>query len=404
MQGQGGFFMKISITATTHVANNPKDIASKAEFDNFGGKSAGICYMPSSFNDLLNEPAEKTARRTLQTKNSGHHSVYDHAKISLYLEDIPKALAIVLNNEKDFATSEKSARYTKMVLQDDEKVLYNKWLEIFEKLISDKYKQKCPDFFTNSRITKLAQENARYLTSVFTPTSMEYTLSYRQLNYLYSFLKRESEQENNSHKFYKALKPCLQEFCRAMEENLPYLDEMLQNDGKNRRLSLFRNPILKPEKHFSTIYSTYYKGSFAQLAQAQRHRTLSYNINLLDSDEYFVPPILKSNPTLVAEWEKDINSLSVHIPQGLLVNINESGTYENLLLKAKERCCTFAQKEIQEQTTATIKEYYEALKDTNPELAEHLLGYTKGSRCTFKDYKCQSPCGFADGISGEREI
>lgn len=396
--------MKIELIATTKVIENPNEIPAKEDFDTFGGKSAGICYMPNNFASLLNEPAEKTARRIAQTKGSGHHSVYDHAYISLYLEDIPKALAMVLNNEKMYTTSEKSARYTKMVLKDDEQVLYNKWMDIFYNLITEKYSEKYPTFFTETKIKKLAQENARYLTSVFTPTSMEYTISYRQLNYLYKFLQKSSKDTSSQNKILDMLKPCIKDFCDAIEKSIPYLDNDLQNDGKNRSISLFRNPILKPEKHFGTIYSTYYKGSLAQLAQAQRHRTLNYDITLLDTDEFYTPPILKSNPDLVQEWTKDISSLSANIPQGLLVNINESGTLENLILKAKERCCTFAQKEIQEQTTATLNEYKVALEETNPELAEFVSKYTKGSRCTFPDFDCLSRCGFPEGVTGEREI
>lgn len=396
--------MKIELIATTKVIENPNEIPAKEDFDTFGGKSAGICYMPNNFASLLNEPAEKTARRIAQTKGSGHHSVYDHAYISLYLEDIPKALAMVLNNEKMYTTSEKSARYTKMVLKDDEQVLYNKWMDIFCNLITEKYSEKYPTFFTETKIKKLAQENARYLTSVFTPTSMEYTISYRQLNYLYKFLQKSSKDTSSQNKILDMLKPCIKDFCDAIEKSIPYLDNDLQNDGKNRSISLFRNPILKPEKHFGTIYSTYYKGSLAQLAQAQRHRTLNYDITLLDTDEFYTPPILKSNPDLVQEWTKDISSLSANIPQGLLVNINESGTLENLILKAKERCCTFAQKEIQEQTTATLNEYKVALEETNPELAEFVSKYTKGSRCTFPDFDCLSRCGFPEGVTGEREI
>lgn len=396
--------MKISITATTRMARNPEDIASKEEFDDFGGKNAGICYMAHSFADLLNEPTEKTARRIAQTKNSGHHSVYDHASVSLYLEDIPKALAMVLNNEKMYTTSEKSARYTKMVLKENEQILFDKWLAIFKDLITEKYQAKCPEFFTDKRIEKLAQENARYLTSVFTPTSMEYTVTYRQLNYLYKFLKQESEKNAENNRFLKLLQPYLKDFCVAIENSVPYLDADLQNDGKERSLSLFRNPILKPEKHFGTIYSTYYKGSLAKLAQAQRHRTIHYNITLPEKDEYYTPPILEDRPDLVSDWTKDISSLSTNIPQGTLVNINESGTIEDLILKAKERCCTFAQKEIQEQTEETLKEYQKALESSDPELANYLSKYTKGSRCTFPDYTCSARCGFADGITGKRDI
>ena len=177
--------MKISILAQTDFIQKSPTL--KEEFDNLSGKAAGICYLPADLNTLLNEPDEKTKARINQTKNSKHLSVYDHASVSLYLEDIPKALAMVLNNEKMYNTSEKSARYTKMVLKEEEKELYNKWLNKFKELITAKYQGKYPKFFTNSKIEKLAQENARYLISVFTPTSMLYTVQYGQLNRVYHF-------------------------------------------------------------------------------------------------------------------------------------------------------------------------------------------------------------------------
>lgn len=64
---------------------------------------------------------------------------------------------MVLNNEGIYNTSEKSARYTKMVLKDKEQELYNKWLEIFKREISDMYKDKYPQVFTDQKIEKLAQ-------------------------------------------------------------------------------------------------------------------------------------------------------------------------------------------------------------------------------------------------------
>ena len=51
-----------------------------------------------------------------------------------------------------------------MALPESEQKYYDKWLEIFEKEISDRYKDKFPERFTDLKITKLAQENARYLT------------------------------------------------------------------------------------------------------------------------------------------------------------------------------------------------------------------------------------------------
>ena len=76
------------------------------------GKIAGLCYAKTSFHDILEEDKDKTLRRIENTLNNGHHSVYDHIWISFYIKNIPKILAMVLNNEKQYTTSEKSLRYT----------------------------------------------------------------------------------------------------------------------------------------------------------------------------------------------------------------------------------------------------------------------------------------------------
>ena len=72
------------------------------------GKIAGLCYAKTSFHDILEEDKDKTLRRIENTLNNGHHSVYDHIWISFYIKNIPKILAMVLNNEKQYTTSEKS--------------------------------------------------------------------------------------------------------------------------------------------------------------------------------------------------------------------------------------------------------------------------------------------------------
>ena len=92
-------------------SSKPQFKLSKEEAINFGGKSAGICYMPGDIETLFSEPEEKTMKRANMTLGSGHHSVFDHTTYKLALEGIPKILAMILNNEKMYTTSEKSARY-----------------------------------------------------------------------------------------------------------------------------------------------------------------------------------------------------------------------------------------------------------------------------------------------------
>ena len=173
--------MKIKVIASTKVGYElPKE-----EAIDFSGKSAGICYLPDTLDTLFSEPNEKTQKRANGTLKSGHHSVFGHPTYNLSLEGIPKILAMILNNEKIYNTSEKSARYTKMEPSEAEKVLYEKWIEKYKKCILEKYPQ-----IDEKRAQKLAQENARYLISVFTPaTVMEYTVNFCQLNYIAHFFE-----------------------------------------------------------------------------------------------------------------------------------------------------------------------------------------------------------------------
>lgn len=371
--------MEIKVIASTKVGYvMPKD-----EAVDFSGKSAGICYLPDTVETLFAEAPEKTQRRADGNIKSGHHSVFGHPTYNLCLEGIPKILAMILNNEKIYNTSEKSARYTHMEPSPQEKELYEKWIEIFKEQILTQYPK-----FEDKRALKLAQENARYLISVFTPaTVMEYTVNFGQLNYIINWAKDyiKNAEENA---FSIKLKETFKEFLVAM----PDLEiEGLDSRNKNRNFSLFAQRKNRNEE-FGENYSVTYLASFAQLAQAQRHRTLSYEITLLDEPKYYVPPII-AGTNLEKEWLKDISSLKEFFPQGMLVQVNERGTIENFVLKCMERLCGFSQLEIMQETKNIMNKYLEATKD-KPELYQYLLPYSRGARCTFPGWKCDSPCVF----------
>lgn len=371
--------MEIKVIASTKVGYvMPKD-----EAVDFSGKSAGICYLPDTLETLFAEAPEKTQRRADGNIKSGHHSVFGHPTYNLSLEGIPKILAMILNNEKIYNTSEKSARYTHMEPSPQEKELYEKWIEIFKEQILTQYPK-----FEDKRALKLAQENARYLISVFTPaTVMEYTVNFGQLNYIINWAKDyiKNAEENT---FSIKLKETFKEFLVSM----PDLEiEGLDSRNKNRNFSLFAQRKNRNEE-FGENYSVTYLASFAQLAQAQRHRTLSYEITLLDEPKYYVPPII-GGTNLEKEWLKDISSLKEFFPQGMLVQVNERGTIENFVLKCMERLCGFSQLEIMQETKNIMNKYLEATKD-KPELYQYLLPYSRGARCTFPGWKCDSPCVF----------
>lgn len=377
----------------------------KDEALKLSGKIAGVCYDEEGFTHLENEPEEKTMRRVNRTLRNGHHSVYDHILINFNLQNLPKILAMVLNNEHQYTTSEKSARYTPVVRQvgsiitEDEEKLYDKWLNIFKIKIKSQY----GSIYNDDRIQTLAQENARYLVTVFMPTQMIYSTSLRQINYIASWMQDYIENADMGNAFERKLSSSMQELLEGLAD-VNVLEEGLLKNEKYRSLSIFGKDLDKKEEHFGDVYSCIYKGSFAQLAQAHRHRTLDYQMEMLNEKEYFVPPIIADDEMLVDEWLGDMQIVRGVNPQGELVKISEVGKYEDFILKCKERLCSAAQLEIMLQTRETLLKYKEALEESGSSLAKDIEKYSHGARCTFPDFNCSSDCKFSEGKMLIRKI
>ena len=177
--------MKISIIAytTENITSTPADITDAAML--FGGKNAGICYMPDDYTSEGINDTEACLKRAKFNIKSGHYSVFEHYHITFLMEDIPKIMAMILNSTRLYNTSEKSARYTKMKPETElETELYDKWSKKFTEILLEKHPE-----LTGLEITKLAQENARYLISVFTPTTMSFTVPYSRAILLIDWLK-----------------------------------------------------------------------------------------------------------------------------------------------------------------------------------------------------------------------
>ena len=383
--------MKIKIIGATKKGY----VLPKEDAIDFSGKAAGICYMPSTIEELFSEDSSKTEKRAERTLVSGHHSVFDHPTYNLILENIPKALAMILNNEGMYTTSEKSARYTKMQIDGKEKELYEKWIDIFTKQINDEYPN-----IEEKPVLKLAQENARYLISIFTPsTTMEYSVSFRQINYILHWFEDIINTETED-RFIIFLKPYLKEFIDKLSDL--YVPD-LSTKVKRRKISLFDDRKSRRDE-FGENYCITYKGSFAQFAQAQRHRTIQYKLRLLEKPEFYIPPIIEDDEKLRKEWLEDIFSLKDNYPQGMLVNIIERGTVENFILKCKERLCGEAQLEIMLQTKEILDKYIEETENNNPDVYEYLLEYSPGVRCRFKGWKCTSPCRWGSKNALTRKI
>lgn len=380
--------MKATILASTNVGYSlPIEEAMK-----FSGHEAGICYMPDNIKTLFAEPEEKTIKRANGTLKSGHHSVFGHVYYNFSFEEVPKILAMVLNNEKVYNTSEKSARYTKMKTSEEEEILYEKWIDIYNGIIVKEYPN-----ISEKQVKKLAMENARYLISVFTPaTTMGYSTDFRQMSYILHWLKKFNLNAPDT-AFNIKLKNVFKDF----EKNMIDLGFKELDDGKDRNISLFVTRTR--EEEFGENYCVNYKGTFAQLAQAQRHRTLKYEISIPESPEYFVPYIIRGTE-YEKEWLEDMEKLSKNFPQGMLLNINERGGVEDFVLKCKERLCGCAQLEVAKQTKDTMDKYLEHTKNNKTEIYNYLLPYSKGARCTFKDFTCESPCIWGAKYALDRKI
>ena len=425
----------------------------------FSGKAAGVCYMPDDYLSNGIQDSDKALKRAKGTAKSGHHSVFDHAHIT-FIINTNKMMAMTLNSLGVYTTSEKSARYTKMHPETElESDLYKKWTDIIKDKIRNKYPWIDDKFITSKlkkeytdrefkvvaakvyagRTTdidreltnyietkilvddtlpsaKLATENARYMISVFTPTTMMYTMSFRQSMLTIDYLRKLADDcSKNTGVFYKRLRENAIELANSFENAI---GEMRIHDNKNQSIRLFENcdenkPMNKTEV-IGDSYTLRYKASLACLAQLHRHRTIRYTMFMGKQEdmEFYVPEIIKDSK-LEKEWLTDIKSVSYCIPQGTLVDITEQGIFEDYALKCKERLCGRAQLEITRLTANNIKKFVnhkDSLCENNRLILSNMYEKKDNgeivavARCRFKDFKCTEGCTWGSGEYLDRLI
>lgn len=413
------------------------------------GKAAGICYMPDNYLSEGVQNEEKAIKRAQGTAKSGHYSTYDHGHISFIFET-DKMMAMILNSLKLYNTSEKSARYTMMVPETElEKEKYSKWKTQFVELVKAYYGR----VYNEKEIEKLAMENARYMISVFTPTVLEYTVPYDRAILTVQWLRNFADGVDSlieagigPYSLYSWFYSRVSSECRELADiiaskiGVNEKDEIL-HDHKNMGIEFFRIPnyISKlygipntfdsniyeysiREDIYSDCYISNYNASFAEVAQAERHRTLSYTIDLPNKKlEVYIPKIIRGSAYEI-EWKNDFEELVKNqiIPQGALLCVTETGRFEDFYLKCKERLCSRAQLEIMEVTRDQVVKFAED-SDNLCKMNQMLLGnmIRKGpnvnwkkpetviveSRCKFSGYTCQEPCKIAnDRINYYRNI
>ena len=397
------------------------------------GKNAGVCYMKESYFNSNVTDTEKANKRCDNTWISGHHSISGHERVKVLLEGIPKALAMVLNNLQNYDTSEKSGRYTEMVGSTDiEKQLYEKWCNklngVLEELIPE---------IPEAKRNKIALENARMMLSIFTPTTMIYTTSVREWNYIVDWVERykvdfESKEKTDFEKvfaFDEKLIESMEWLVSEIKASQIYFEQL--RDTKNYKFHTYHESFMFDVEGDFECETTEEQGnirlflhslnaqsnmivvrdtaSFAMLAQLQRHRTgrVQMWVDTVDDEalNFYIPVFLLTNEKynyLCDEWLNDMDSLcKAHIlPIGYLVKFAYTVALDKSVLMFKERVCGAAQVEIRYFARAVLGALSEMAKNNLLECDEDTAAFLKRAtndkgELTYRkccDTQCKNKC------------
>lgn len=389
----------INIIAATRECDNVNPVQMNEEMTVLGGKFGGTCYAADGYETIKVQPVEKALKRAESTAKRGHHSVFQHCMITMEIQ-CSKIIAMLLNSIGISNTSEKSARYTKMKPKTEhEELLYQKWHDIFVRKINEVY----PQMFTEKEADKLAYENARYMISVFCPTSMVYSVPFRNIFYILDWT---ASMTDNILKLDGGFNKRLAEELIELRKKLLHVVGEKENfhDNKNEYFRFMPVQAVGEKdddnkEYFGDVYTAKFLASFAQVAQEQRHRTLRVKVNFSgdNPEEYgfYVPELIRETE-LESEWLSDIRSIGEVYPQGVLVSVTEQGLFEDFVLKSKERMCGRAQLEIMrltEQMTEKFVKNRENLSNANKKRLESITEHTKPcARCGFTDFVCSEGC------------
>lgn len=421
------------------------------------GKAAAVYYSPPGFDK---DSIRDLTQRAMDEAKEGNYAVFDHGTITFLLKT-PKIMSMVLKSMNLYNATEKSARYSTLDIETEvEREMYDKWKGRFASLIKSYYGA----YYTDAEITQLAMENARYMTSIFTPTVLEYTVPFGRAVMLSKWLKdlgelmgsvntHVTETEDAYHLKYNWIygefaSKCLElsevigdaigvynfgdiivdqmnmgvEFFRVANYILKTRDIVAKNEElrKDDIADLYRDSI--KEDFYSDSYISNYKASFVAISQMETHRSLHYNIDIpVFVVEPYIPKIIRGS-VFEVEWRNDFQKLADMkiLPQATLLEVSESGRFEDFYQKCKARLCARSQLETTEITRDQVVKfanYSSNLSGMNMVLLSNMI--RKGpnvnwkkpetviveARCRFADYKCTNPCKiFNENINYFRNI
>ena len=382
--------------------------ALKEESAYISGANAGICYASSSYFDERVSGKERALNRCDTVLGTNHHSIANHAVVEVLFEGISKSLAMILNNLTFYATSEKSGRYTRMQGSTNlERSLYDKWMVKLITLIKGAYPS-----MDEKLANKLAMENARLFISANAPiVTMGYSAALNQWSYIIQWLREYADFLDKSSFSDEIL--CT--FSTNLSEEMKQISNMLENlglkndklnDPKHRKIRTFFEDKIHPPKtiwnikhsdithRFDDVVISRYKGSFALVAQMQRHRTLQLKFAISEvknngTIETYCPDIVAQNG-LKKEWEEDMAKLfrELIIPLGTMLDVKMIGTVEDYNMMFSERLCGRAQHEIMKLAFKIAHEIH--------------IAWDVKTKCQMNG-GCKEPCMFIkDGLDKKK--
>lgn len=397
--------MKITLIQQSRATLPFTDIKS-AEPLILGAKIMATCVSNNPVETMLAEPIAKTLARKEDTLIKRHHSGYDFETVALAIEDVSKIFCMYLNNLRVYSTEETSGRHKDLVLPAKEKAVFDYFYDkVYNDLLA-KNPSAESDKASMRKIRQIARENARYVTGLGTKTNICYGVSIRQLNYICGWAE-DFLNKKDLNVYEELVYADMSDFVNqisALEINgVKIINDLLKKDPYGRKFNLFGDFEKKPE-YYGTAYEVYYPSSSTAFAQLQRHRSINYKIDNPDKQteiSYYVPDHIKAIDGLEGEWLDKIDSLR-NVPQARLLDVQETGTYEAIINRLKERACNLAQEETRKISCEVAHRVFTGMQSYDAELSQSLCDtYLNKNRCFFADYercKCDNPCKKSDAI------
>jgi len=315
--------MDVKVIASSHVGHD----AEKGKFDEFSGKMLGLINTEDNLKTLMYEDSAKALRRSDIAKSEKERCVFNHESFTLYFEELPKIVSIILDSLKTWTKSEKLSKFSDKYFSKDEELIYNKWIDLFKNKVAKIFKDN-GKVSTDKMLENIAEDYALNLKSVFSPVTIAYTTTYNEFNRAigimenYIAIKKSNDFENK-------LSAVLIEFVLKLKA-LPYYDKALSKT--NEDISLFHYKEI--EEYYGDVYSTKYTCSLSGLCELLLNRDITLKISISEN-EYFVPAIIADNKDLCELWMSDIMTLG-NYPMATMVNVSDMGTLDTFISRVKD--------------------------------------------------------------------